>query len=393
MPGRARQVAVHGAVAIAWTAAVAGLTACTGSSRSGTNDSAPASTAAGITSGASGSPSAETITDVAAELDDVIAHIKLIAPHYDLSVPGGIVLVAQDSQVRSYAFGDARLHPRQPMRVGNRFPIASNSKTLLATVVMQLVDEGELSLDDTVQKWKPGLVEAGDKMTIEDLLSMRSGLFDAAAVPGFDLGTDLTDEKLRDLLDHPLTDPPGSRSRYSNANYWVLGRIVEAAAGRALRTELRDRILQPAGMTHTDVAADLGTQFRLAHGYDEHHRDDTPGDVSGLFGAGQVVGTAADLAAFYQVLYGGGLLAARLVTDMTKPRGTLPRGGPGYGLGTMTFSLECTDAVGHGGEVPGFESLALHNPSTGRTVIAMINQSGPIGIDAVYSLGIDALCY
>jgi D-alanyl-D-alanine carboxypeptidase len=338
--------------------------------------------------GTTGQPSA-TGSDA---LGEVIDHVEVLAPHYDLSVPGGIVVVAEGEEIRSYAFGDARLHPRRPMRATDRFPIGSNSKTLLATAVLQLVDEGAVSLDDPVERWKPGLVPAGDRITVEDLLSHRSGLPDPLQRRGYDLGTDLTDPTLRELLDHPLTDPPGTRSRYSNANYVVLGKIVEAVTGHSLSRVLQERIFDPAGMTSAALATAVDRLHLRTRGYDPHGHDVTPHDLSGAWGAGSVVASAQDLARFYRALYAGGLLPTGARTDMVTPRGTLPDG-PGYGLGTMLFGLQCADAVGHGGELPGFESLALHDPDTGRTVVTAVNQSGSTGIDATESLAVEAFCY
>ena len=79
----------------------------------------------------------------------------------------------------------------------------------MAALVLQLAEEGKLSLNDTVEQWKPGLIAAGDKITIENLLSHRSGIYDVTNAPHstYDPGTDLTDANLRELLDHPAHRP------------------------------------------------------------------------------------------------------------------------------------------------------------------------------------------
>ena len=213
------------------------------------------------------------------------------------------------------------------MRTTDRFAIGSNTKTMVAVVVLQLVEEGRLSLDDTVEQWKPGLVEAGDRITVEDLLSHRSGLFDTInhrGSPGWDV--DLTDAHLRALLDHRLTDPPGTTSRYSNSNYWVLGKIIEAATSRPLGRELQQRVFDPAGMETAALATDLDRERRMPRGYDEDDHDITPGDVSGAWAAGGVVATAEDLAAFYRALFSNQLISQESVDDMTTPRGAFPTG-------------------------------------------------------------------
>jgi D-alanyl-D-alanine carboxypeptidase len=130
--------------------------------------------------------------------------------------------------------------------VTHRFAVGSITKTLVATVVLQLVDEDVLSLD-SVEKWLPGLIEAGRDITVEDLLSHRSGILDVVGTGELTWGTDLTDAKLDDLLDHPLTDPPGTTTSYSNPNFIVLGKIVEAATSHPLADELQRRVFDRPG--------------------------------------------------------------------------------------------------------------------------------------------------
>ncbi|MEA2178875.1 MAG: D-alanyl-D-alanine carboxypeptidase, partial [Solirubrobacteraceae bacterium] len=93
-------------------------------------------------------------------------------------VPGVIVLVRDGPRTVSVAGGSARLKPRAPMRVDDRFRIASLTKTYVATVVLQLAGEGRLSLHDTVERWLPGMVPNGHHITLRHLLNHHSGLFD-----------------------------------------------------------------------------------------------------------------------------------------------------------------------------------------------------------------------
>lgn len=375
---------------------VGSLVACAGGSAP--TDQQRLGTAAASPSGdpTSEETSNETSAGVdVADVTELVDYAERLAPHYDLSVPGGIVLVSTNGATDSFAFGDAQLRPSRPMTTGARFPIGSVTKPMVATVVLQLVDERVLGLDDTVERWVPGLLASGARTTVEDLLSHRSGIDDvvAATHPPFDIATDLTDDRLRELLDHPLTDPPGTVTRYSNPNYWILGRIIEAATGHSVARELERRIFDSAGMATADLSTDLAHEPRLVHGYDQQDRDITPGDISAAWTAGGVVATAGDIAAFYDALFSGRLLPTQEVDDMTTSRGTMPDGNVDYGLGTFILDLDCGEAVGHEGWLDGFHTMALHDPATGRTVVTFTNTTSPSGQDAAPDLAIRTLCY
>lgn len=364
------------------------LTSCSGDQDAGTP--APTPTSSAVSEAASSDETSAEPADPQAEVDAALAFVQEQAPHYDLSLPGGIVLVTEGGSTASFAFGEARLKPRRPMTVDAPFPIASITKTLVATLVLQLVDEGVLSLDDTVEQWLPGLVEDGDRITIEHLLSHRSGLVDPE---GYGWGAPITEANLKAFLDHPLAGQPGKKTRYANVNYWVLGRVVEAATSRTLARELQSRIFDPAGMESTRLATDLDRISGLPRGYNRRDKDVTPPRFVGAWAAGGVVSTAADLAAFYDALYSGRLLPEAAVADMTTPRGTLEAGLADYGLGQVIADLECGTLTGHDGWISGYRSMAFRNPDTGRTVITLLNSTSPTVEDAIFGLTLDAMCY
>lgn len=353
-------------------------------------------TAAGEETGQEAAEAGSSEAAAKADAAEIVEYIKKLTPHEDLSVPGGIFLITEGDTELAFAFGDAELEPPHPMKTTDRFPIGDITKTLVTTVVLQLVDEGTLTLDDTVEKWKPGLLASGTKTTIEDLLSHRTGIFDVtdAAGENFDVGVDLTDEKLRELLDHPLTDPPGTKTRYSNPNFWVVGKIVEAATGHPLTSELERRVFTPAGMKTAHLSTNLDREPNLVHGYDEDDKDITPSDVTGLWAASGVVASAGDLGAFYRALYDGALLPEEMVTDMGTSRGTFPGEQAEYGLGTFVLSLDCgEEAVGHEGWIEGFHSFSVHSEEAGRTTVAFANTTSPVGEDTAPHLAISAVCY
>ena len=174
-------------------------------------------------------------------------------------VPGVVVLVRRDGRTVQLAGGYSNLEKRTPMRVGDRFRIGSVTKSFVATVVLQLVGEGKLSLDDSIEHWLPGMVPNGDNITIRQLLSHQSGLFDflndQRVVKPYlsgNFGYVWTPPKLVAVsTSHPALFAPGAKVSYSNTNYIVLGLIVEAATKDTIQAQLRKRIFGPLGLHST----------------------------------------------------------------------------------------------------------------------------------------------
>src|SRR4051794_30865069 len=191
--------------------------------------------------------------------------------------PGAIGLVRQgDTTVRA-ASGTADLGTHRAMSVGDRFRVGSITKSFVATVVLQLVGEGRLSLDDSVARWLPGLVPNGRHITVRQLLNHTSGLFSYTDDPRV-LAPYLQQHnshfvwRPRQLVaiatSHPPLFPPGTAWAYSNTNYVLLGLIVERATGTDLGRQLRQRIFDPLRLRDTSFPVITGRiPGRHAHGY------------------------------------------------------------------------------------------------------------------------------
>ena len=154
-------------------------------------------------------------------------------------------------------YGTTLLGATTPPSADTHFRIASNTKTMTAAVIMQLAQEGKLSLDDPVSKYVPG-VPNGDKITIAELLEMRSGLYNYTDAPEFSASLDRDPTKVwtpAELLAiafaHPPNFPPGTAFDYSNTNYALLGLIAEKVDGKPLAKSLQDRLFGPLGLKHT----------------------------------------------------------------------------------------------------------------------------------------------
>jgi D-alanyl-D-alanine carboxypeptidase len=327
--------------------------------------------------------------------------------------PGVILLVREDGDVRHLSGGVADLATQRPIRPGDHYRIASLTKSYVATVVLQLVDEGKLRLDDTVERWLPGLVPAGDRMTIEQLLNHTSGLYDHEQDPEVlepyvngDLGYYWSPVRLVELAvsRDPLFGPGETdHSAYSSTNYLVAGLIVEAATGRSIAHELKQRIFRPlhlAETTYPTRSTRLPSPY--AHGYfllGEPPLVDVSAFSPSLSGAaGAIVSTVDDVADFYRALFSGHLLDPQLLAAMRET--PLPASnadlGQRHGLGIERFPTSCGTAWGHSGSFPGYWGYAFSSEDGQRQTVLMVNidptAMPEAGREAFYELLDDAYC-
>ena len=307
--------------------------------------------------------------------------------------PGAVVYVRDGASVRAAAAGHADLRRKKLLTPAMSFRVGSITKSFVATVVLQLVGEGKLTLDDTLDHWLPGVVPDATGVTIRELLNHTSGIpnytnevtFDTALVST--PSRVWTPQELVSFVDQrPPLFSPGARWSYSNTNFILLGLIVERITGRPLGAELRDRIFAPLRLVHTSFpTASTSMPAPFAHGYllpnnglvpVRTYKDVTAWSPSWAWAAGAVVSTADDLARFYGALLSGDVLKPELLAAMedTVPVTTDP-GGPGYGLGLMRDETACSDTWGHDGAVPGYTSFVTGRRDGSRIVVVLVNTS------------------
>jgi D-alanyl-D-alanine carboxypeptidase len=268
---------------------------------------------------------------------------------------------------------------RQP-QAGDQFRIFSNTKTFVATVVLQLVAEGKVELDAPIERYLPGLLRAngndGREISVRELLQHTSGLpdFDSAVfAPGgyyahrFDHHT--PQELIRTATATPRLSPPGTQFHYATTNYVVAGLLIEQVTGHPYADEIRDRIIGPLGLTGTAVPGDdpllKGPHLRgYAHldGHDQISDTGRPVDVTPLnpslvWAGGAMTSTVGDLNTFFTALIGGRLLppAQLAAMETTVPADLVP--GAAYGLGLIRIPLSCGGQYwAHGGDGLGYQT-------------------------------------
>jgi D-alanyl-D-alanine carboxypeptidase len=339
--------------------------------------------AALVAASAPGNPTGTGNTRAAALQKDVDA---LVAA----GVPGAMLLVRHGDRTVRLTAGLGNIAGKRPMNARDHYKIASLTKTYTATVVLQLVAEGKLSLTDSVERWLPGLVPNGDKVTIRQLLHHTSGLADYESDPRYlkpylsgDLGFYWAPRKLVQMaVSHRPLFPPGitKHTSYSNTNFVLAGLIVEAATGNSIGSELRSRIFRPLHLDNTSYQTKPGLPSPYAHGYlvlDKPPATDVTRLSPSLSPAsGAIVSTADDVVDFYRALLSGHLLRPDLLQAMktTTSEGThvdIP--GQRYGLGLELFPTSCGSALGHNGVVPGYMSFVFSSGDGHRQAVLMVN--------------------
>src|SRR6266496_3554132 len=300
----------------------------------------------------------------------------------------GVVRVDRDGAVQlAKAYGRAHRGHDVANAIDTRFGIASGTKGLTALTVVSLIEEGRLAPTTTARSVLGGdLPLIGDDVTVEHLLSHRSGIGDyldeeahpdvtdhVMPVPVHELAT--TEQYLAVLGGHPTVFPPGQRFAYCNGGFVVLALIAERTSGVPFHELVRLRVCEPAGMGDTEFLRSDELPGRAALGY--LHVDGLRTNVFHLpvrgNGDGGIYSTAADVSSLWNAFFAGRIVSSNLVAEMVRPRSEVPRASMRYGLG---FWLQAsTEVVVLEGSDAGVSFRSVHNPSSATTHTVISNTS------------------
>lgn len=318
--------------------------------------------------------------------------------------PGAMARIDDHGTVLRAAEGVADRATGRAISADDRFRAGSVTKSFSTVVLLQLVDEGRLDLDTSVNTYLPGLLP-DDRITVRHLLSHRSGLYDytndmfAATVPGFESVRNrvFTLQELLGLsLQKPPTNAPGAAYAYSNTNFVVVGQLIEKLTGHSLRTEYRDRIIAPLKLRDTSyVHPDTALPGRYTKGYltpDEAGAplvDSTRQTASWAQSAGAMISSTRDLDTFFSALLRGRLLSPDLLTQMQQ---WVPvNSTQAYGLGLRRRDLSCGVSVyGHTGTVQGYYTYSFTSKDGLRSLTAVANTSNNSDVLAAMARTLDA---
>lgn len=297
--------------------------------------------------------------------------------------PGMIISITRNNEIiYEKALGTADITTSAPMDLTMRFRIGSLTKTFTVTVLLQLVDEGLLTLDDPVSKYFPDIPNA-ENMTVRMLGDMSSGLHNYSETDEFNASmnaTPLRKYKPRELVDMGLRDsvyfPPGTGFHYSNTNTVLAGMLIEQLTKNTLEEEIKTRIIDKLGLTQTTFPSEPEIPGFHPRGYNEDEdkfieplTDVTiKYDPSWAWAAGAIISTVADLKIYLKALAEGKLTSEKMHLERQKWALNTPM--LKYGVGIF---MAGEDFLGHNGSYPGFHNISVHSPSTGITAIIFYN--------------------
>jgi CubicO group peptidase (beta-lactamase class C family) len=299
----------------------------------------------------------------------------------------GVVRVDRSGSVElAKAYGPADRGHEIPNTIDTQFGIASGTKSLTALAVVSLIEDGSLDLTTTARSvLGADLPLIGDDVTIEHLLSHRSGIGDyldeGAAdyeitdylmpVPVHELAT--TEQYLAVLGGHVTAFPPGERFAYCNGGYVVLALIAERRSGAPFHEIVRRRVCEPAGMIDTEFLRSDELPGRAALGFLA-----VAGSRTNVFhlpvrgsGDGGIYTTAADISSLWNAFFAGGVVSKDWAAQMVRPRSDVPRESSRYGLGFWLHAS--SDAAMMEGSDAGVSFRSVHDPTSKTTHTVLSN--------------------
>ncbi|MCW6009025.1 beta-lactamase family protein [Micromonospora sp. CPCC 205371] len=298
-----------------------------------------------------------------------------------LGVTGVQAIAGNGPNTSAARAGVADTRTGAPVPREGYFRMGSNGKTFAAVIVLQLVAEERLSLEDTVDRWLPGVVAGngndGRRITVRHLLQHTSGLYNYTAdLSGLASPEGYLEHRFEHLdpeelvaiaMKHEPLFAPGTSWDYSNTNYILAGMLIEKVTGSTWAAQVRDRITRPLGLDHTFSPGDWPA---LPHPHARAYQQFEPGgplvdttllNVSWGWAAGDLITTPTDLVRFWQALHSGRLLGRAQLDEMRRTvlAVTFQDFVPGlrYGLGIMWTPSRCGGYWNHGGDVPGASTV------------------------------------
>lgn len=293
-------------------------------------------------------------------------------------------------------------HAAVPIEPGMLFAIGSITKNFVAALVLDLVEEGVLSLEDPLNMWLPNYPHIDGEITIRQLLNHTSGLYmfwDNQEIWD-ELKRDRerywTPEEVLEYIQEPEF-PTGEGWRYSNTNYLLLAMIINKATGANLSTALKERFFQPLGLSDIYLSQEETIPANQAHVYSDNFEGGTPiRDVtfeprtsheSITYGSSGIFTTSENLARWSQALFSGEIIEEDSLHEMLTFETFRPISNMrAYGLGVQEFKRNITfgeRGIGHAGGNIGTSTYMVYLPEQQVSVVVMINAFPNEGAEAI----------
>jgi len=308
---------------------------------------------------------------------------KILTDQFKPDGTGCAALVAKDGQViYRKAFGLADLELNVPMKPDMVFRIGSITKQFTAIAILQLMEQGKLSLQDEITKYIPDYPMHGHSITIEHLLTHTSGIRSYTNVQMFRemIRTDLKPEEIIEKNKAlPMEFAPGTKWNYNNSGYIMLGYIIEKVTGKTYPEYLQENFFTPLGMTSSYYGDDTRIIKNRASGYQPGEGGTVNADYLSMtlpYAAGSIMSTVDDLYKWNRALHSYKLVKKETL-DMAHTSYKLTDGKPvGYGYGWSLSELQGSRSIEHGGGINGYLSYAIYLPEEDVFVALLSNSNG-----------------
>ncbi|XLZ70612.1 serine hydrolase [Massilia sp. SR12] len=306
-----------------------------------------------------------------------------LAPMFKPDWPGATVIVTRDGKpLFRKAYGLANLPEKTPMQADMLLRIGSITKQFTAVAILQLAEQGKLSLQDDVRQHLPDFPDKGRRISIEHLLQHTSGIpnyTELKAMRNLPKENVAITQVLEMFKDEALEFAPGTQHKYSNSGYFLLGMVIEKVSGQAYHEYLAQNIFEPLGMRDTAHEGNERSSKRRIKGYRLSGKEIVPVaeiDVKIAYAAGALVTTVDDMARWDGAVSGGKLLKPATWRQAFTAC-SLPQGAPcHYGYGWNIGALAGHKMIYHGGSIPGFTAQAVRLPDDQVFVAVLTNGNG-----------------
>jgi D-alanyl-D-alanine carboxypeptidase len=305
-----------------------------------------------------------------------------VKPYVDAGYFSGAVLVAKDGRpIFRKAFGLADREWNVATTPETKFRLGSITKQFTATAILQLAEQGKLSLDDPISKYYAEAPAAWAPVTIRRLLTHTSGIPSYTAISGFfrqSARTDRTPQEVIELTrDKPLAFTPGEKFAYDNTGYVLLGYVIEKVSGQTYQAYLTDHVFMPLGLKNTGYDVSETILPMRAAGYSlsgAGPRNAAYLSMTVPYAAGSLYSTVDDLLAWDQALHANKPLKASSVAAMFTDYGFK------YGFGQFVEVEDGHRVWNHGGGINGFATVLERLPDDGLTIVVLSNiEQAPVG--------------
>jgi CubicO group peptidase (beta-lactamase class C family) len=311
---------------------------------------------------------------------------SLVQSYLDSAKIAGVAIaVVKDNQplvLKSYGYADLAFNT--PMPVNATFEIGSVTKQFTGAAIMQLVEQGKLSLEDDMTKYIT-FDTKGRNVTVRQLLSHTSGIKGYTELPFFGkfaMEKHKRDSLLRIIEKEPFDFEPGEALIYNNTAFFILGLIIEKVTGQSYEDYVAKNLFEKTGMSNSYYASERTIVRNKAHGYEMGEKGLVLAsylDHTWPYAAGSLASNVEDLAKWNDALHHGSILSEasyqEFITPVSLNDGTLTK----YAKGITVTESHGRTLLEHGGGIYGYLSENMYFPADKLSIVVLINTAGPVG--------------